>query len=86
MSTENKKNQARLMIPNEQWKILCAHYGFSQAEEGSRAMLCAYLEECMARALKTSVLNADQNKKVTLKGAHARAAVANTPGIPKGSY
>lgn len=87
MSTENKKHhQPRLMIPNEQWKMLCAQYGFSQAEEGCRALLCSYLEECAERAVKTSVLNADQQGKVTLKGNHARAAVVVTPGIPKGNY
>lgn len=86
MSSDNKSNQTRLMIPNEQWKFLCAKYEFSQAEAGSRAMLCSYLEECMTRALKTSVLEADQDGKVTLKGSHARSSVSNTPGIPKGSY
>lgn len=80
------KKQGRLIIPNEEFKTLCAKHDFSQAEAGCRTMLCMYLEELAERAVKTSVLEADQHKKVTLKEEHGREAIKKTPGIPKGNY
>lgn len=76
----------RQIIPTEEWKGLCARYGFSQSESGCRELLCQYLEEHAQRVMKSSVLDADQHGKVTLKGYHARAAINRTPSIPKGSY
>ena len=74
------------MIPTEEWKGLCARYGFSQSEKGCRELLCEYLEHHARQVMKSSILEADQHGKVTLKGYHARSAVNNNQSIPKGSY
>ena len=73
-------------ITQESFQGLCAKYGFTQQEKGTRELLNDQLEEMAKKLMKQATLHAEHDRHSGLKQQHAQKAIEMTPEIPKGIY
>jgi hypothetical protein len=84
METEERK--LRPVVTNKEFQGLCARYGFSQAESGTKDLLNAALVAAAEKITKQGILQADHDKQSGLNGEHAKKAVEMTKEIPRGIF
>lgn len=76
----------RPLFTKKEFQGLCARHDFTQAEDGTLAVLNKAVDSALVKIAIQGLLQADHDKHSGLNGNHAKKAVEMTKEIPKGIF